>query len=96
MPKPVCLNCQRFYRLKKNGVRIVEGAPLYPDATPGAGQDANWRPYKLWMADLWYCPGCGHELVAGFGHNPIAIEHHDGFAEKCKSFAPLLLQINDC
>jgi hypothetical protein len=31
-------------------------------------------PYKLWDADKWRCPKCGHEIVVGFGERPVA--HH--------------------
>ena len=31
-------------------------------------------PYKLWSADRYKCPTCGHEIVSGFGRRPLA-EH---------------------
>jgi hypothetical protein len=54
--------CGRFMRPKKNSVTVEE---LMEDG----------RPYKLWDADLWACPECGVEIIAGFGQGPIA-EHY--------------------
>lgn len=31
-------------------------------------------PSKLWDADLWVCPECGHHVIAGFAQSPI-VEH---------------------
>lgn len=31
-------------------------------------------PYKLWVADLYECVECGHEVFTSFGRAPIA-EH---------------------
>lgn len=28
----------------------------------------------LWLADVWYCKGCGKEIITGFGENPLI--HH--------------------
>jgi hypothetical protein len=64
MPRPVCVPCQRFYRAHKNGVRVLEQAPT---------------PYKVWDADLYRCPGCGHETIVGFGHRPISEHFQEDF-----------------
>jgi hypothetical protein len=101
MPKPVCVKCQRFYRPKKSGIGIVEGMPIGGAGInpPGTAAPEMWRPYKLWMADLWHCLGCGHELVTGFGQQPVAIQHQDKFADTLtlyKKAFPDIPQINDC
>jgi len=87
MSKPVCMTCKLFYRAHKNGVWLTEMMPPYMGET-------EWRPYKIWQADLWKCKGCGHEIIVGFGHNPVAIQHEEhfkNFIERAKE-----IQINDC
>jgi len=54
----VCVRCQRELRCKENQV----GALL---------MDGN-APDVLHDADLWECPGCGFEVVLGFGRAPMA------------------------
>ena len=53
----MCAKCNIELRCKKNEVYVIE--------------HASFGPYKLWMADLWNCAGCGAEMVLGFGANPI-------------------------
>lgn len=55
MPKMICCNCQVEYRPDRNGVVVIDMFQQPP------------QPYKLYEADRWYCPGCGHKVVAGFG-----------------------------
>jgi hypothetical protein len=35
-------------------------------------------PYRLWRADLWACPGCDAQVVAGFSDNGFLLiaEHY--------------------
>jgi len=72
-PYYVCAKCNIRYepkrnrsatemRPKKNGVYVIEMA--------------DFGPYKVWHADLWECPKCGHLTIAGFGTEPMA-EHYD-------------------
>jgi hypothetical protein len=63
MPGRVCVPCQRQYRAERNGVHAVEM------------MDNDTRPYKIWMADLLRCPGCEHQILSGFGANPVS-EHY--------------------
>lgn len=90
MPKPACLKCQCFYRPLKNGVYVIEGAPYVlpgesairpPEEIRGRRRPGAWKPYKLWCADLWECPDCGHQLVAGWASTPAVVRHEDGAAE---------------
>lgn len=97
MPKPACLKCRCFYRPKRNGYRIVEGMPngtVMPgeENIRGLAKPEAWQPYKLWVADLWQCPDCGHELVTGWGVNPLSEHYKPGFSELIGG----LVQINDC
>jgi len=64
MPKMVCQKCKVEFRPKKNGVYVVE---MYSDPP---------RPYRVWSADAWECPGCEHVVIAGFGNFPM-MEHYE-------------------
>jgi hypothetical protein len=61
-------------KVKRNGIELLEMA--------GA---QNPQPYKLWQADLFMCPGCGIEIVSGYGQKPVAEHFQDGFATRIKS-----------
>jgi len=63
--KLICRKCEREFKPKENGVIVVEMFSQPP------------KPYKLWSADLWYCPVCGIEIVAGFAGNPFAESYTD-------------------
>ncbi len=60
MPKIVCVKCQTEFSsaLGDVGVVVVEMA--------------GDRVYKLWMADLASCSGCGTEVVGAFADNPLS------------------------
>jgi len=64
MPKMVCTKCEREFKPKRNGVHVHE---LMKNDT---------AIYKIWDADLWECPDCNSEVVAGFGRVPMA-EHFE-------------------
>ena len=83
MPKPACVKCQRFFRPKRNGQRVVESMPI-GDAPPGTEAPNMWEPYKLWVADLWECPGCGFELICGYGAYHMAERYEPDFAKKLR------------
>lgn len=87
MPNPICVKCKLFLKPKKSGVTVEEGRPL--------GDGSEWGPYKLWMADLWECRGCGFELVYGFGRRPVA-EHYQPEYKFEVEREPPLLRVNDC
>lgn len=93
MPKPACPKCMRFYRVKTNGVVVNEQMPIATGAEPGTIDPTAWRPYKVWLADLWVCEGCGHELIFGYGAHPAAEHYEPQFAE-AMSF--VTHTVNDC
>ena len=64
MPKMVCIKCELQLKPETNGVVVSE---LFMNDT---------QVYKVWEADLWKCPGCGMEVIAGWAENPIA-EHFE-------------------
>ena len=68
--------CGRFMRCAKNSVTVEE---LVDD---GSG-------YKLWDADLWECPDCGHQIIAGFGKAPLAYHWQPTYAEQRARLAPI-------
>jgi len=88
-----------FFRPKKNGISFIEGMPIgspgegYPK--PGMEEPEKWKPYKLWVGDLWVCKGCGAEIIVGTGLNPISEHYKPEFVGKCALYGPTI-QINDC
>lgn len=64
MPKMVCVNCQVEYRPIQNDAYVIE----YFSDPP--------QPYKIWAADGWACPICGHLVMAGFATVCLA-EHYE-------------------
>jgi hypothetical protein len=93
MPKPVCVKCQRFFRPAKNGVVVNEQMPVATAAEPGTIDPTAWQPYKIWMADLMECQGCGHQIIYGYGAHPVAENHEDRFAE---AMTYVTHTVNDC
>lgn len=97
MPKPVCVKCQRFFRVKKSGFYFTEGMPIGTVIVPpGKDYPELWKPYKVWAGDLWECLGCGAEILSGFGQNPIAIQHEDEFERQRLGLGADQFQVNDC
>lgn len=95
--KPVCRPCQRFFRPKKNGFAFVEGMPIGPDRPlPGTQEPEKWKPYKLWMGDLWHCQGCGAEIVVGVAPEPLAEHYQPDFEAKRASYPTASYIVNDC
>jgi len=91
--KPICVKCQRFFRPKRNGFCFSEGAPVHPTAKPGLEEPEKWRPYKVWLGDLWECPGCGSQIVSGTGIGPVAVQHQERFLSHLLDAE---FQVNDC
>lgn len=63
MPKIICVKCEIEFRPEKNGIIVKE---LF---------QKNTQIYKIIYADLWECPICGNQIIAGFADNPLA-EHY--------------------
>ncbi len=57
----ILCGCGRFLRVKKNSVTVEE-------------QCADGSPYRLWSADLCFCPECKAEIISGFANRPLT-EH---------------------
>jgi len=93
--KPICVPCQRFYRVLRTGYSFVEGMPIDNQVRPGKEEPEKWKPYKLWHGDLWVCEGCGHLTISGVGRAPIAEHYQPEFADAVAKMKATL-QINDC
>ncbi len=70
-----------------------EQMPKETGAEPGTIDPTAWRPYKVWMADLYECQSCGHQIIAGYGMHPAAEQHEERFQEALKY---VNYTINDC
>lgn len=96
MTKPVCPNCQMFYRPHKNGTPFIEMMPIGEgQAPPGTAAPERWAPYKLWMGDLWRCRGCGSEIIVGVAMNPLSEHYRPDFAAEVARVRATI-KINDC
>jgi len=93
--KPICVKCQRFYRVQKNGVAFIEAMPFGVNAPPGTEAPELWRPYKLWRGDLWRCEGCDHVLIAGVARAPVVEHYQSEFNDWVDKLGPIVT-INDC
>jgi hypothetical protein len=58
MPKSICVPCEVELKPQKNGVYVLELSLR------------NTTIYRIWQADMWICPICGHETVIGFAQLP--------------------------
>ena len=82
-----CRPCGTFYKILRSGVSVEEGMPN------GSG---GWQPYKLWQADLYKCEGCGAEVIAGFGRQPISEHYMSDYARLRAQVERDLTVVNDC
>jgi hypothetical protein len=98
MPKPVCVSCKRFFKPFKNGIYVLEQMPEGNDMVPGTEMEENWRPYKIWRADLLWCEGCGKKIVSGFGMQHMAEHYESGFDKFLAELrvSGMLYTVNDC
>jgi hypothetical protein len=81
------MNCRLFYRPYRNGTYFTEGMQ------DGAG---GWKPYKIWVGDLWKCKGCGHELIVGVAREPLSEHYRDDFDWVRVGTGAEAININDC
>ena len=92
--KPICIPCQRFFKVIKNDYYFTEGSPAIRGTNPGIEEKERWQPYRVWAGDQYKCPGCGTEIVSGIGHGPLAIKHEPDFKAKHSSLGADRLQVN--
>jgi len=71
--------------------------PVVPHAARGLeAVEGEWVPYKLWSSDLWWCEGCGTEIIVGHAAKPIKEQYEADFEETVQLFEPLVTRVNDC
>lgn len=97
--KPVCVPCQRFFRMKKTGYYFTEmmptaDAPRRPE--PGTAHPEHWTPYKVWAGDLWECEGCGAKIISGTGQDPVVEHYYPDFDLVSERLNARELTVNDC
>jgi len=78
--RPVCVKCKLELHPETNGVGVLD-------------LNENGEPYELYDADLWKCPGCGMEVVGGFGRGPIASHFEDNFEKMIAGYKVLIKNI---
>ena len=61
-PGYACASCKTMLRPRKNEIYV--------------GVLSDDKPYQVWCADLWECPGCETQTILGYGQEPIA-EHYE-------------------
>lgn len=93
---PICIKCSRFFRPIKNGFWFTEGMPVVDGAQPGLADADKWKPYKIWASDKFECPGCGVQILSGFGRAPISEHYKPDFAEWQAGLKADQFQVNDC
>lgn len=70
MRRPLCVKCQTQFQVVKVGVTV---AAMFSDPPV---------PYNLTKADLLECPGCGAQIVVGYGKHPYARRIHSDFQDQ--------------
>lgn len=93
--RPICRECHRFFVAKKNGYYFLQGRRDDHDAPKGNAAPEKWQPGRIWVADLYACPGCGAEILTGFGLSPVAEGHERDFAEMVMRLKADQFQVND-
>ena len=84
--------------MKKQGFYFIEGMPAggARRPRPGNAEPDKWKPYKVWVADLWECKGCGQQILSGFGCSPLSEHYKPDFEDVVKQTKADQLQVNDC
>ena len=86
-----CAKCFKLFRVKKMGVAFEEGMPI----RMADGSD-SWHGYKLWLADLCECPGCGAQiLLTATGQRHISEHYLPEYLRMVERFAPIG-RVDDC
>jgi len=64
---PICVKCGRHMRVKENGVLAEEMS--------------GSKSYQVWHSDMWECPVCGHQVLTGYGQEPIMEHFQKGYKD---------------
>lgn len=94
--RPICVPCQRYFKPKKNDFWFTESMPAVDEATPGKESPEHWKPYKIWAADLYECPGCKAQILSGFAREPLREHYELDFKDMRVKLKATQFQVNDC
>jgi hypothetical protein len=95
MLKPICVSCGTFFKPLKTGISVMEMMQKREGAVAGKVGIEDWKPYKIWQADLYMCRSCGMEIVIGAGMRPIVEHYMPEFEQELKHHPPEVT-VNDC
>lgn len=93
--RPICVPCQRFFRIKKNDFCFIKADRVNGEVQPGNSEPEKWIPYQVWASDRFECEGCGAVILAGFGRAPIAENYQPGFVDIVTQLSADQFQVND-
>ncbi len=91
--KPVCVPCGLFYKHARSGVYFIEGMPKTSAPHDLPRDPEQWKPYKVWVSDLYECRGCGNQILVGMPAGPTAEHYQDGFSDWVERAT---VTVNDC
>lgn len=94
--KPICANCNLFFRPKKTGVYFEEGMPAPGARALGDGQYDRWASYKLWVGDLWECRACQAQIIVGVSPAGPISEHYKPDYHALRERLGVTRRIDDC
>lgn len=77
-PGYACVPCKTYLRPRKNDIYVLETM-------------SSDEPYRIWNADLWECPDCGHQVILGYGTNHISEHYEPEFASWMKQVTHTIL-----
>lgn len=92
---PICVPCQRFYRLRITGYNFTEGKPVNNNVPAGNKLPNRWLPYKVWSGDLWMCEGCGSCIIVSTARHPIIDDCEADFGKVRRALKADQFQVND-
>lgn len=78
MARLVCGKCGLFMDPQRANVALLEKI--------GAVEKGIGGPYRLWEADVWRCPGCGHEVVVVSGDRPMVERDEPRLTRDCLAY----------
>lgn len=73
MPNPICVKCKREMFVQKNEVAVKDKADSLEETT-------------VWLGDVFECPGCKFQMIAGFGYPFRNLEQIKLFADEALEF----------
>jgi hypothetical protein len=78
MARYICGECGLFLNPLQANVALLEKI--------GNENKKIGGPYRLWEADLWGCPGCGHQVVVVSADRPMLEREEPRLATTCLAY----------